>query len=235
MKIFYPKLDGTTGEVEIDAAEAETHTSTGTVTRRPVESGVAITDHYRQDPDVLTVSAQVTNTPIKAPTGITGSVQSVDLPLRPNPITGRAEFLAFVKRGQVDTANVLKFNETFDRVTDTYELVRYLQRTGQTVSVETSLRTYDDMVLTSLTVTRDSDRGNVLAFGFTAEQVRFAEVEETDAPEPREPAQPRSQANQNRGRQQTQTEEEEPNQSLLSRWTGYSQSSTNNTRTVPIQ
>ena len=52
------------GAVELDASIDEKHVSANKVTQFPVESGVDITDHVRQEPDRVTIRGIVTDHPI---------------------------------------------------------------------------------------------------------------------------------------------------------------------------
>ncbi len=52
------------GTVAVDGVVNETHSSTAQVTEHPVESGAKMTDHYRKNPDELSITAIVSRTPI---------------------------------------------------------------------------------------------------------------------------------------------------------------------------
>lgn len=70
------------GAIELDASIEETHVSENEVTKFPVEQGVDITDHVRKQPDRVTITGIVTDTPILslAPTRTTNlsTARSID-------------------------------------------------------------------------------------------------------------------------------------------------------------
>lgn len=60
----YILADGILATVTFDVSENETHKSTAKVTDHPIEEGANISDHVVVGPDLLTLVAWVSNTPI---------------------------------------------------------------------------------------------------------------------------------------------------------------------------
>lgn len=58
---------GQTFSLEIDATTSEQHEAANTVTDHPVEQGASISDHVRQNPNALTISGVISNTPVYLP------------------------------------------------------------------------------------------------------------------------------------------------------------------------
>ncbi len=58
---------GPTFSLDIDATTNEQHDADNTVTDHPVETGANIADHVRQEPDALTITGTISNTPIHLP------------------------------------------------------------------------------------------------------------------------------------------------------------------------
>jgi hypothetical protein len=67
VNISWKDKSGQTFSLEIDATTNEQHDATNTVTDHPVEKGANIADHVRPDPDVLSVTGTISNTPIHLP------------------------------------------------------------------------------------------------------------------------------------------------------------------------
>ncbi len=193
MEISY-SAGGALVTISFDATVREAHLSSTTVTEHPVEKGGNISDHARPELDRITVDVMVTNTPIVVPKtnmqGVTGGVSPVDLvvPARtqlPIGIPGVGALLAStgaLDKTEVLTAQVLQFDGQFDRVRNVYEEVRTLAESVTRVSLFTSLREYDDMVLTNLSANRTAAEGDAMTFTFDARKVRFAELKRVPAP-----------------------------------------------------
>lgn len=85
-------LDGQQRVVELDAYTAENHEDTVTVTGHPVETGVVITDHARDEPKFVSIEGIVSNAPMPGKAGVTSG--PVDLSVeyqRPEPATRTIE------------------------------------------------------------------------------------------------------------------------------------------------
>jgi hypothetical protein len=157
--IFGEKTKARIGVVELDASLSETHSMSAEVTNHPLEEGSEISDHIRKQPDSIQITGVVSNTPLVYLANIQAPSPLVnDL----TPVSDRAE-LAYV------------------------ELQRIMSQ-GETVEVVTSLRTYENMALTSLSITRDAASGNVLNASMDLREVIIAKSEVVSAPVPATPA-----------------------------------------------
>ena len=157
--IFGDKVKARVGLVEFDASLSESHTMSATVTEHPVEEGADIADHFRRQPDGITISGIVSDTPLV----YLASLQA------PSPI-------------------VDDLTRAPDRADLAYAEVQRVMNDGDLVDVVTSLRTYENMALTSFSVVRDTANGNVLNATMSLRQVIVAESETVSAPEPKTPA-----------------------------------------------
>lgn len=63
-----------------------------------------------------------------------------------------------------------------------YEVMKDAAQAGEVVTVVTTLRTYDDMVITSIEVPRDAETGDAVQFRMTLRRVVFAYGAEVEAP-----------------------------------------------------
>lgn len=220
MQILYER-DGNLLFVDFDATVKELHASSAIATEHYVEDGVALTDHVRPERDRLSAEAHVTNTPIRTISGAEdGAVSAFQVTTQ---ATG-FDRLAKVKRnGQVDqatressdndfNANVLQWPSEFDRVTDVYTVLRDLMVEGIELTILTSLRQYDSMVLVDMGAPRDGgDNSNAIMFSLEFVEVRKAQTETVDSPEPLET---RAERRRRRGAQATEEPEAEEDRSL---------------------
>lgn len=134
---------------EIDVAELEEHVFENEITEHPVESGSDITDHVRARAITVTVDGVVSDTPFGA-------------------LAKRRDELvivggeAFAKPSEEAFARLLEINDTREPIT-----------------IETSLRTYTDMVLESFRAPRNAGTGDALRFSATFKQIRLVTNERT--------------------------------------------------------
>jgi len=142
---------GETGEdpVIVDASVSETHIVSGEVSDHPVESGIDIVDNYRVLPRQLQFDAVVSDSPL--PTDVVGAsdISSGDASAR-----GDSE----------PSKNALQ------------EIERFFDE-AVVLTIITSLREYTNMVLTEVSITRDSNTGNGLFFTASAREVKFVDTE----------------------------------------------------------
>ncbi len=178
MKIQYI-VGGDLNEIEFDATIAETHSSSATVTERNVEKGANITDHVRPAQDRISVEAVVTNAPIRTPSGnIDGAKGDYDQIVANSSIGIRAPAFVGIPGGSIRQplqtfATVLKFDKSFDRVRNVYEELVAIVSAPLLVSIDSGIRTYEDMVITSLSAPRTVE--DAIHFSFEATHVRFVE------------------------------------------------------------
>ncbi len=136
--------------IMLDASVREVHSVSGEVSDHPVESGIDIVDHYRVLPRQVEIEGIVTNTPI-----VGGIIPGATLV---NSVVGLVQ-------GDDDPASNA-WNE----------LQRFFDE-AVVLTITSSLKTYTNMVLTNLDVTRNSRQANALFFTASARQVRFVTTE----------------------------------------------------------
>lgn len=142
--------EGTTVVLEIDAAPTEGYEASAEPTTHPVETGGAITDHVKPNPDTLTIEGVISNTPVRVPAtqtrGLTRAPANVDLRV------GR------------DTVRVQlqQWSGTLDRVRDCDALLAGLVARAALLTLTTSLRTVQNLVLVRYRVDRTATTGNAL-------------------------------------------------------------------------
>lgn len=74
-----------------------------------------------------------------------------------------------------------------NRAQDAFDEFTRLKDTAALLSVATEIRDYTDMMIQSVSVTRDAPRRHILDMGLTLREFRRASVESIAAPEPVEP------------------------------------------------
>lgn len=201
--ITWELANGTIQAIDLDATVRQQHEASATATEHPVETGANVSDHVRANLDRVSLEVVVSNQPITVPKtqmdGIgraSGGVTIVD---------GVGFVLA--------KANTLVFENDFDRVRTIYELLLDLQTSGTVVSVITSLREYESMVLQRVSPVREASTGDALVATIEARQIRVVDSEVVEAPQPE---QTRDAAPTNRGRQNTTASTNVRDSSILS-------------------
>lgn len=154
----------------IDAAITEEHTFEADVTEHPVERGTSIVDHVRIKPLTISVEGIVSDTPI----GLMADER--------NAAQGTAQV------GQIQVLNS-------QPSVDAYAFLKQIFQAREPVTIKTSLQTFDDMVLQSLSAPRSASDGDSLRFRATFRQVVFATNERTYV----EVGTPRAKAKEDRG------------------------------------
>jgi hypothetical protein len=170
LALAWQTAQGAEQRLDFDASVRESFESTAEVTEHAVESGVAISDHVKQNADVLTIEAVVTNAPIVTPAhaadGATGSVQAVQLTVGNKRIT----------------VNVLQFSNVFDRRREVDRILRELKNTGQLLTVYTGLRTLENVIVERYGVERSAENGDALHLTLAVKQLRIASTQRVAAP-----------------------------------------------------
>ncbi len=177
--------------VVFDLTVSEGHEATSEVTEHPVEQGSVITDHVRQNPQSVTQEMFVTNTPIEDIGRGSIDVLELDLPryeppLQPTP----GSLFGAIETGIKDLitggpspikVQVLNFGQPFDRIKEIHDQLLDLWNASATMSVVTSVRTYDTMVLTSIGLPRTEKGG--ATFTLNLKQIRTVTTSTVAAPE----------------------------------------------------
>jgi hypothetical protein len=181
---------------------SESHHGGAIVTEYPIEEGSTVTDHIVPMNEEFSFEAMVTNTPMVRDTvWNVGEVTAIklDLPipfdideigpplvspgyvtrLATNSIEGRT-------LPQIKFANVLTFDD-YDPGVEIYDYLTEVYSEGKVVQVYSSVRRYDDMVLTSLDMTRTPADGEGLRFALRFKKLKKVALDLVSAPKPVEP------------------------------------------------
>lgn len=129
----------------IDAALSEDHDHEADVTEFPVEQGGNVTDHVRIKPAQVTIKGVVSDTPI-------GAIATI-------------RDASNVTLGDGDVGNaVLPSDEARAFLVATFEA-------GEEITIETSRKTYENMIMEKLSIPEGGDVGEALMFTASFKQI----------------------------------------------------------------
>jgi hypothetical protein len=134
----------TINDFAIDAALREEHSFESEVTQFPVEDGADITDHVRTLPKVVTIEGVVSDTPLG------------------KAAVARAGVNALIEDGLIEPTTASA---------DALAALTEIHEAREPVTITTSLRLYENMVMESLTIPRDAETGAALRFTATFRQI----------------------------------------------------------------
>lgn len=147
MKIIAKVTPTQIDTITCDVTTSEVHQGEVEVTDHPVEEGANVTDHARTKPAMFTVEGIVTNTPL-------------------NSTQSRRIVEAFGQQLET-TSPEDALRDSPGYAEEAYAKLEALRRTPKLITVITQLRTYTNMLMTSLSVPRDPRTGDALRFSAT--------------------------------------------------------------------
>lgn len=151
VSFFYPDSEARLDEIVVDAFVHEAHIFSAELTEHPVESGGMIVDHVYQMPMSLSIDGIISNTPMSM-IGVT----------------------AF------DSASRYFSGESNDKARTAFEKFEKLFAERKAITIVTSLKTYETMVLENLSVERGGGNQDSLRFSCTARELRIIEQKKID-------------------------------------------------------
>lgn len=156
ISIIYNKPKSAIGELMVDAFISESHAFSNEISEHPIDSGFSIVDHIQNKPISLSLDGIISNTPM-------------DL----------------IGLAAIDSVNRLltKENNNFSEMS--FKKIEELFAKREPITIATSLKSYPNMVLESLTIERGGGGSEYLSFKCTAKQIRIVEQERIKIPEPK--------------------------------------------------
>lgn len=142
--------------IDVDAATVQTHEASAEITDHPVERGANIADHSRSKPDKLTIEGIISNTPI-------------------NLIQQRRIIRAEGTGGTIQATTGTPLRGSEGRANAAESKLRELKEKGALIAVVTRLRSYQDMLIETLTVPMDAHTGDAIRFTLVLKRVRFVQ------------------------------------------------------------
>lgn len=136
----------TIGDVQCDAEIRTRHGKEGSLSEHAVESGSPVTDHYRVDPDEIEIEAIISDSPMSSiPLPGAGTVGAIAGALGDNQSPSQSA------------------RDALEAYFDNAEIV----------TIVTRRKTYERMVLTSLSYTDTVETANALHFSVRARRIRL--------------------------------------------------------------
>ncbi len=181
------------GGIQLDAVISETHNNAVRLTKNPVELGADITDHAIIEPKRINVVAQVSDSPL----GLAAFGQIVDL------VTGLF--------GTSTSSNITRSNAAYNAMVQ-------LMEAREPLEIQTKLKIYSDMVITSLNVTQDKNSSRIVLMNIALEEVLITESQIIKLdPSQLEEGSPKEQGSspEKKGRQEPITPNDATNKSVL--------------------
>ena len=151
LSIFYYGRKHHIGEIIVDAVIKENHELRATATEHPTESGESFVDHVQNQPVSLQIEGIITSTPSRF----------LGLPL----VESLSNFIQDKKvKSKTDSNNLAEI---------AFKKLEELFMRRQPISISTTLKDYDNMVLESLIVERNSHTAASLHFRASAKEIRI--------------------------------------------------------------
>jgi hypothetical protein len=148
IKLFFTNKQFRVGQLTVDALVKESHELRAQISEHPTESGESFCDHVINLPITIQLEGIISNTPLTF-IGVT-TVNSIA-----NDINNRSNNMAELAFKMLE--------EIFSKRTP--------------ISISTSLKDYDNMVLDSLNIEREGSTTQSLHFRATAKEIRVANLE----------------------------------------------------------
>ena len=147
----YPIAPKSIGGFEIDVFVSEQYTFANKMTNIPIDEGVNISDHVREEPDTVEIEAFIGNAVFEVHTGqIPEDLSEIEIP---DPKT---------------------------RIRLAYHELLRLKRERQPIELVTGLDTFSDMVIVHFKIGRDAATGADLPFTMRFQRARTALSEATE-------------------------------------------------------
>lgn len=157
--------------LEVDCTLSESYDFEADVTDFEVEKGSKVSDHRRTAPATFSISGVISDTPLPSDL-VTQAVAAAA------PQLGLA--LSAFQTGVGLTADAIFTRDAFNKLERLFQVGREtvgadgIAREG-TFSIVTKFRTFENMVVKSLKIARESGTGLVLPFSATFREIRFVE------------------------------------------------------------
>lgn len=149
---LFIRTEKSIGGIKLDAVLSESHTNELSVTTNPVELGADTTDHSVIEPKKITITAQVSDTPA----GFAAIGQIID------NVTGLF--------GSSNEQNLT-------RSIAAYNAIVQLQETREPIEVQTKLKLYTNMIITSIRVDQNKDTSRVARMVISLQEILVTESE----------------------------------------------------------
>ena len=143
---LFIRTEKSIGGIQLDAVLSESHNNEVSLTTNPVEIGADITDHAVVKPKKINMLAQVSDTPL----GLAAFGKIVDL------VTG----LFGTSTGE----NITRSNAAYNAIVQ-------LQEAREPIELQTKLRLYTNMIITSVKTQQDKSTSRIVRMSIDLQEV----------------------------------------------------------------
>lgn len=183
ISLFFTDKEYRLGEIIIDAVVKESHDLRAQISEHPTERGESFVDHVCSLPTTIQIDGIISNTP-----------------------------MTWIGVTALKSLNNYLNDESNDIVGSAFKKLEDIFAKREPITIATSLKDYDNMVLESLSVERGGGTFESLHFRATAKQIRT--VEQATIHIPPQPKPERAKSKQSVGKQETKVASPEK-QSML--------------------
>lgn len=189
--LIWTTSQGASQFLNFDLVTSEDTERTVTITTSPVEKGPNVADNARAELPSISLEVVVSNAPIRDANYRGSSNQLVELPTPTYP--GKVgifavvnTFIAGYDQPIPTSVSALKFNQLFDAVKETENVLNRLEETAQLIDVYTTTSAWRGCVLESYHLHKDAATGTSGTFTLAFKQIRIVELKIVTAPVPTE-------------------------------------------------
>ena len=161
--------------LKIDATRAEEHSFKAKATQHEVEDGANISDHVIKAGRTVTLDGVISDDPISIVAAAVGNLAGITGSLVEG-VGGAVATGAISKLGSELIANGSKPSK------DAIDILEYIYEESIPLMITTSIKTYTNMIMESLTIPRSSKTANSLEFKASFREARIVESEVVDIP-----------------------------------------------------
>ncbi len=155
--LFFPKEGYKVGSVELDLILDEDHSKSAQVTENPLQDGRAVSDGIFLELQKGSLTALVTNHPIRLAEDNAKKLESMD----------------------ADTLIEASQNAQLEnRAKHAWNDLKAVMDAKQPVTIVTSLEVYDNVAITNISTTRDGDSGDALVIQISFSQILTVALKE---------------------------------------------------------
>jgi hypothetical protein len=162
--------------VPMDATPMVSHERGASITKSAIEDGSNIADHVNLEPERLNMEALITDVPVSIIASLTGLGVSSASQLAGSALSGLGAVgasLASQAVGLLAGSLAGLLTGTPRDPKDAFRFLEQLWQKGEPFTVVTSLKRYENMILTSLSVPRRAQDGDAIRFNIGMEQVKI--------------------------------------------------------------
>lgn len=167
--------------IGFDVIEAENHAGASVPTDNPIESGALVTDHVIHEPASFDFRGSTTLSPWQTTFYGDGTEGPVTIStITQDPVTRQAQQTPI-------RISAFRDSREGDRIREMLERLETLRAKSVLLSVITSVRDYEDMIVIRVELPRGPLSKGIGRFSVYLRQIQIVSTEETIAPAPKEP------------------------------------------------